>query len=137
MRLIRETSSITRLLVFPLMALAGFGFFWLRWRPGMVQHLSHCPLKDGTGIPCPTCGGTHAAAALAAGHIPAALVANPLVVLVGTAFLLWAVWALAATIIPSFRYTLELTSLEKRAARILAALVLLLTWAWQLRILLP
>ena len=132
MRLVPENSSIPRLLVFPFLALAGFGFFWLRRSPDLVLHLSHCPLKDRTGLPCPTCGGTHAAAALAAGDLPTALAANPLVTLFGVGFLIWVIWALSATVAPPLRRSLHVTSGEKRAARILAALLLLLAWAWQI-----
>ena len=132
MRLIRENSPIPRLLAFPLLTLALFGIFWLRFRPGLVLQLAHCPLKDSTGIPCPTCGGTHAAAALAGGDLPAALAANPLVALVGVGFLLWAIWAISATLFAALRYSVELTSREKRAAKVVAALLFLFAWAGQI-----
>ena len=132
MRLVRESSSIPRLLVFPLLCLALFGLLWLRWRPDLILGLAHCPLKDGTGVPCPTCGGTHAAAALAAGHLSAAWAANPLVVVVGIGFAAWAMWAVLATILPRMRVTLALSPGEHKAARILAALCLLSAWAWQI-----
>jgi Protein of unknown function (DUF2752) len=41
----------------------------------------HCPLRTLTGIPCPLCGMTTAAARLAAGDLHAALAANPFVLL--------------------------------------------------------
>ncbi|MBU8871550.1 MAG: DUF2752 domain-containing protein [Gemmatimonadales bacterium] len=132
MRLIREQSSIHRLLVFPLLTLAFFVFSWLRWNPELVLRLAHCPLMEYTGIPCPTCGGTHAAAAIAHGDLQGALTANPLLALFMGTFLLWAGWALLATVVPTLRHTLELTPREKRATVILAALLLFLGWARQL-----
>ncbi len=132
MRMNHESSSISRLLVFPLLTIAGFGFYWLRWHPEKVLGLAHCPMKDLTGIPCPTCGATHASAALASGNFSDALTANPLIVLVGGLFIIWAVWALLGTFVPVLRLEFELNSREKKATRILVALLLLLAWAWQL-----
>ena len=38
-----------------------------------------CPLRETTGVPCPFCGGTTAATALADGRLSDALAANPFV----------------------------------------------------------
>jgi Protein of unknown function (DUF2752) len=38
-----------------------------------------CPLREVTGVPCPFCGGTTAATALADGRLSDALAANPFV----------------------------------------------------------
>ena len=38
-----------------------------------------CPLRAVTGVPCPFCGGTTSATALAQGHLADALAANPFV----------------------------------------------------------
>ena len=38
-----------------------------------------CPLREVTGVPCPFCGGTTAATALADGRLADALAANPFV----------------------------------------------------------
>lgn len=40
-----------------------------------------CPLRELTGVPCPLCGMTTAATALAGGDLPGALTANPFVLL--------------------------------------------------------
>ena len=132
MRLVNETSSIPRLLVFPLLALALFGLFWLRYQPGVVFQLAHCPLMQCTGIPCPTCGGTHSMAALSIGDWDAALGANPLVAITLIIFVIWAIWAILATVLPPLRYAADLSLAEKRAVKILAALLLLLAWARQI-----
>ena len=132
MRLIPERSPLPRLLVLPLAALAAFAILWLRWRPEFVLSLARCPLKDATGLPCPTCGSTSAAAALAAGNLTAAWSANPLAVALAAGFVISAAAALAATAIPSMWRTLVLTRGEKRAAGFLATLVLLVVWVWRI-----
>jgi hypothetical protein len=43
--------------------------------------LPTCLLRAATGVPCPTCGGTRAAAALLSGHLTDAFAFNPLLVL--------------------------------------------------------
>ena len=57
--------------------------FWLAVAPLMPA----CPFRAITGVPCPTCGSTHAAVALMHGRLGAALAANPLATLAGIAFL--------------------------------------------------
>jgi Protein of unknown function (DUF2752) len=51
------------------------GALHLRHRPGTL-----CLFRELTGLPCPFCGGTTAAAALGHGHLGAALAASPLAV---------------------------------------------------------
>jgi hypothetical protein len=47
-----------------------------------------CPLRRLTGIPCPVCGSTTVFMDLGAGHLGAAVAANPVTVLVGLGLLL-------------------------------------------------
>jgi hypothetical protein len=47
----------------------------------LAPNLPGCFFRSVTGLPCPTCGGTRAALALARLDLPAALHANPLVAL--------------------------------------------------------
>lgn len=54
-----------------------------------------CPLRELTGIPCPTCFGTRATLALIAGDWRAALRWNPLVAAGGVALLAYVPWSLA------------------------------------------
>jgi len=131
MRLPPETSPFPRLLVWPLLALGAFAGFWLRWKPDLVLRLAHCPLKDNSGIPCPTCGGTQAAAALARLDVAAAWWANPLVTGLAVALAVWSAWALLATFVKPWRVGLELTAREQKAARLGAAVLLLAGWWWQ------
>jgi hypothetical protein len=58
--------------------------FWLALAPFAPA----CPFRAITGIPCPTCGTTHAALALLNGRLGEALAINPLATAAGLAFLL-------------------------------------------------
>ncbi|MBC3843903.1 DUF2752 domain-containing protein [Streptacidiphilus sp. 4-A2] len=50
--------------------------------PGVI-----CPLRRLTGVPCPVCGSTTVFMELGAGHLGAAVAANPVTVLVGLGLL--------------------------------------------------
>lgn len=62
--------------VFPLLAASGHG------------DLFACPFRAATGLPCPSCGATHAFVAVAHGELALGLFASPLFALV--ALVLWA-----------------------------------------------
>jgi hypothetical protein len=135
MRLTPEKSSLPRLLVFPFGLLGLFGLVLARFHSDLVYRLAHCTLRDITGLPCPTCGGTRAALALAQGNFSSAFGANPLVA-VGLVILgVWVLVGLLATTMPRLRRTIEFTPREKRTARILAVLIIVSAWIWQIRIL--
>lgn len=131
LQLSAENSPWPRLLVFPLLTVAVAGLFVARLQPDLAYRAAYCPLRDTTGIPCLTCGGTHSIVALMQGQVLEALAANPLVALGTVLFLFWAVYALASTFFPAIRRSLLLLPHEKRAARILTTLFLLATWAWE------
>ncbi|MDX2472689.1 MAG: hypothetical protein QNL91_03185, partial [Candidatus Krumholzibacteria bacterium] len=57
----------------------------------------------------------------------------PLLGGLGGLYVLLAVYATAATVVPSWRRSLQLTATEKRTARWLAILLLALNWAWLVR----
>ena len=132
MRLVPEQSPLTRLLALPLLLLVSGGLIATRLYPSLVFGLANCPLRDITGVPCPTCGGTHTAASLAAGQWMTALAANPVVAVGLVVFLGWALYSLTATIFPGLRRSLSLSRGEKTAARILAAVLFVLGWAYQI-----
>lgn len=134
MRLAPETSPLPRLLVFPFGIMAILGLALVRFKPDLVLRLAHCPLRDITGLPCPTCGGTHAAVALAQGHWAEAFASNPLVAGSMLVFGTWLAIGVIATLVPGLRRDLVLTDREKKTARILAAFLVLLTWIWEIRI---
>jgi hypothetical protein len=97
-----------------------------------MQILPVCPFKAVTGLPCPTCGGTHALAALAGARPLAALRLNPLVTLAA----LVTVAAGAASLFRRWRgklaLRLDLTPIEQGAARAILLGLLALHWAYLL-----
>ncbi|MFI5168247.1 MAG: DUF2752 domain-containing protein [Thermoanaerobaculales bacterium] len=98
--------------------------FWLALAPLAPA----CPFRAITGIPCPTCGTTHAAVALLHGDLTAALAANPLASLAGLAFavggLLAPLWAVLKLQVP------ELPSPFPLWARFGLLATLAANWAW-------
>jgi hypothetical protein len=134
MKLIPEASPVLRLLLFSCLPLLIGGWILARLAPDFILGVAHCPLRDMTGFPCPTCGGTLTATHLTQGHWVAAVQVNPLVVLGAVVYLLAAVHATAATLVPAWRRSLQLSPPEKRTARLMAVLLLILNWAWLIRV---
>jgi hypothetical protein len=89
-----------------------------------------CPMKGAFGIPCATCGMTHAFVALARGEVAAALAASPL-----GALLAAAAWLYAALDLSRAALDLPFPYLDLRLQRALVAiatLALAVNWAWLL-----
>jgi len=87
-----------------------------------------CPFRALTGVPCPTCGTTHAAVALLNGKVGGAFAANPLAAAAGVAF---AVGGLVAPIWAALRLPVpQLTSPLPRWARLAIVGALLADWAY-------
>lgn len=97
---------------------------WLKLAPALPV----CAFRSITGIPCPTCGTTHAAVALLHGRILEGFSDNPLAALAMLAFLaggvLAPVWAAMQWKLPVLPSPLPLR------VRVLAVLVVLAGWAW-------
>jgi hypothetical protein len=92
-----------------------------------------CAFHALTGLPCVTCGATRSAIQFLHGHFHAALLFNPLVFAGLCAIALFDVYALAVLVIRTPRLRLaNWNRREKRAARILFALVLMLNWGYLL-----
>ena len=87
-----------------------------------------CPFRTWTGVPCPTCGTTHAAVAMLHGEIGAAFAANPLAAAAGICFIVGGVvapvWAALAWPIP------QLPAPLPRWARASVIAVLLASWIY-------
>ena len=132
MKLVPEESPLLRLLLLCFFPLAVGLFILVRLAPDSVLTVAHCPLRDGTGLPCPTCGSTLAATQLAAGNWGRALQCNPLVVVSGVAYLISGTYAAITTMIPRWRRSLHLTPTGKKTARWLAILLVALNWTWLL-----
>lgn len=89
-----------------------------------------CPLREASGLPCPTCGATRMVDALLRGDAAAALALNPLLFLgiVGVAF-----WALGSILRRALRWPrprLVLGPDEKLRLRIAAIAVILGGWGY-------
>lgn len=102
------------------------------WAPALATGLPGCPLVILTGIPCPSCGTTRAALALARFDPLAALALNPLAAAGWIALVAGGLVAGAAALAgrgveePSGRLRLGW-----RLAMVLAALA---NWAWVIRV---
>lgn len=131
-RLEPERSPFPRLLAFPLLVLATMFATLARVDGDLLLRSARCALRDGLGVPCPTCGGTQAAIDLAWGRPGAALAANPLLTLLAAAAGLWCLYAVAATFAPRWRRTLRLERRGAAAARWTALALLAANWAYEI-----
>jgi hypothetical protein len=131
-RLVPEKDSLLRWLVVPFLAVGGALVAVAAWAPDLLLGVAHCPWRDATGLPCPTCGGTEAAVRLAHGQWAAAWRTNPLAPLLVLGVVAWGAWALAAAWLPALRVRPLLGPREKKAARMGAALLLALLWLRQI-----
>ncbi len=108
-------------------AIALLSFLVARFLPLLALPLT-CPLKGLAGIPCATCGMTHAFVHLAHGEIARAFAASPLgALLAGGAWLYGAADALRAALgapfpVPGARAV--------RGATAFGVVALLANWAW-------
>jgi len=89
-----------------------------------------CPLRELTGIPCPTCFGTRALVAAVGGNWMVALRFNPLVAVGGIGLLAYVPWA-TATVVGGWPRPRVSPLLAARAAPLVGLLVLL-NWAYLL-----
>ncbi len=132
MRLRPETDPLPRLLALVYLAIAALGWAALHWWGEGIARAARCPLLATTGLPCPTCGGTHAALALARLDPLAALRANPLVTVGALVLGLWGVWGAVATAAPRLRAGLAWGPAERRIWRVAAVAALAAAWGYQI-----
>jgi hypothetical protein len=111
--------------VFALIGL--LSFFVARFLPVLAVPYT-CPMKGVFGIPCATCGMTHAFVALSRGDLAAAIAASPF-----GALLALAAWTYAALDLARAALDLPFPFLDVRVQRRLVAIAVLalaLNWAW-------
>jgi Protein of unknown function (DUF2752) len=90
-----------------------------------------CPLRAVTGIPCPLCGMTTAATALAAGDLGAAMAANPFVLLVA-AFTLVMVALMTARALGLAAPPAQSPAARRRQGYWVVGVLAAASWAFQL-----
>jgi Protein of unknown function (DUF2752) len=96
--------------------------------PALAAGAPACLFRSLTGLPCPTCGATHAVVALSRLDLASAFAANPLV---AAACVVFFVGGLAAGIAALAGRPLREPRLGP-AARALAAAAVVVNWAWVL-----
>jgi hypothetical protein len=110
-------------------AIAVLSFLVARFVPVLAFPFT-CPLKGLAGIPCATCGMTHAFVHLAHGEVARALAASPL-----GAFLAAGAWLYALADLVRLALGAPVPAASPRALRAAAALgvaAVLANWAWLL-----
>jgi hypothetical protein len=89
-----------------------------------------CPLRELSGVPCPTCGSTRMVEAFLRGDLNAAFASNPLVFLALTGV---AAWAIASTLRRVFSWPAPQVVCNRRErllARVAVVALVLSGWAW-------
>jgi Protein of unknown function (DUF2752) len=90
-----------------------------------------CPLRTLTGIPCPLCGMTTAATALASGDLGAALAANPFALVLAAFTLVMAV-VMAARAVGWLPVAAQWPASRRRQSYRVVAVLAAASWAFQL-----
>lgn len=132
MKLSPERESLPRTLALVYLLVALLSVLLLNLTGHLVARLATCPLRYLTGLACPTCGGTHAALALAQGNLGEAFRQNPLVALAALGLAIWATYAVVATAVPRWRRQIDLTAREQTALRAGVVLLFLLGWLYEI-----
>jgi hypothetical protein len=110
-------------------AIAAVSFLAARFLPVLSVPYT-CPARALLGLPCPTCGMTHAFVALAHGQLAAAIRASP-----AGALLAAGAWGLVLLDLVRLAAGWPLPEVPPRAARVAIAagvVALVLNWAWLL-----
>ena len=92
-----------------------------------------CLVRHSVGIPCPTCGATRSALALAHGNIGVALHTNPLMCLVYLAVLVFDLYAATVLVCRTKRLRLERIPVQvQRVLRVIAVSLVIGNWIYLL-----
>jgi hypothetical protein len=92
-----------------------------------------CVFRAVTGVPCPTCGSTHAFVHLSRGEIGAALKANPLMTVSVLSGALYTTYLLFCSVAGILRLRVTLSRSESLLLRVLIVLLLLSNWFYLIR----
>lgn len=96
----------------------------------MEQVFPACVFKGLVGIPCPTCGSTHAVVYLSHGNVAGAVAANPLLSAGAMIALLSFFYSLIARVFMVPRLTFSLSDREKDGVRAGAVILALANWIY-------
>jgi len=110
-------------------AIAALSFLAARFLP-LLEVSFTCPFRAATGLPCASCGMTHAFVLLSRGEVAASLAASPL-----GALLAAGAWAYAALDLVRVAAGAPFPRLGERALRLgtaLGLLAVLANWGWLL-----
>jgi hypothetical protein len=115
-----------------LFASATFGLGCLAWlRAGLPWPV--CWFRHSFGIPCPTCGATRSALALAHGDLGLAFCTNPLMCLVYLAVMIFDLYAISVLVWRTKRLRLERVPLQvQRVLRVMAIGLVIGNWIYLL-----
>lgn len=115
-----------------LFASAAFGIGCLAWlRVGLPW--PGCWFRHSFGIPCPTCGATRSALALAHGDIGLALRTNPLMCLAYLAVIIFDLYAIGVLVCRTKRLRLERVPLQvQRVLRVITIGLVIGNWIYLL-----
>ena len=94
------------------------------------QFLPACVFKGFVGIPCPTCGSTHAVMYLSRGNVAGAVAANPLLSAGAMIALLSFFYSLTVRVFTLPRLTFSLSDREKDGVRAGAVFLALANWIY-------
>lgn len=131
MHLRPESSPLARLTILALGLCAAMAGLFLSLFSRQIIHAAHCPLRMATGVPCPTCGSTHALVSLVHGHLFGALRYNPLTTAVAALLGAAVLWSVGAMFRPGWRVVPVLSPAERRAVLYGTALLVLANWFYE------
>jgi hypothetical protein len=128
--IIRREYSVPERLALLGLGAAAVAMVYPAWRGATGLGLLPCPLRTLTGIPCPVCGMTTAAVALAAGDAEGAGAANPFI------FVLVAITAITLPLVAvrsvgALSPPMPWSPAARRRTRQLAGVLAIASWVWQ------
>ena len=117
---------------------ATLGFGWVAWsiHPGATGIPDVCLFKRITGLPCPSCGTTHAVMQLFQLHFKEAFMLNPLGYVIAIAMIVLPLWVLTDIVSKrqSFYHFFQHAEVQIRRPQLAIPLlvILLSDWIWNL-----
>ena len=130
--------SRNRLYLLLLLFILG-GYGWLAWNSlqNLQSTFTPCPIKNITGIPCPSCGTTRSILLLSQGRPMESLLLNPLGIIMGSLMVIVPVWLLYDLVTNKdtlYRnYQKFENTVKIRWVAIVLILLILANWIWNIQ----